>query len=259
MKTTLLAAALAGCVSALWAQEPAQPPAVLQIGREVIKQGKGAAHRKTEQEYVNAYRKAKFPYYYLGLTAESGPSEVWFASGFPSFAAMEESDKLSDKAPLKAEIAMADLHEQFGDIDIYLFDQLLRRRITPGMRVLDAGCGSGRNLVYLLSEGYEVYGADADPGAIDSVRRLAASLAPALPAGNFRIEAIEAMSFPDALADVVLSSAVLHFARDEDRVKFAVCHLAMHGRRSMIGCARGDRCHSAIDRTQLCCPTRSAP
>jgi SAM-dependent methyltransferase len=112
---------------------------------------------------------------------------------------------------------MADLQEQFGDIDIYLFDQLLRRRITPGMRVLDAGCGSGRNLVYLLREGYEVYGADADPRAIDGVRRLAASLAPALPAGNFRMETIEAMSFADALADVVLSSAVLHFARDDDQ------------------------------------------
>src|SRR5579859_2667980 len=100
---------------------------------------------------------------------------------------------------------MSDLHQKFGDIDIYLFDQLLRGRIAPGMRVLDAGCGSGRNLIYLLREGYEVYGADADPRAIDGVRRLAASLAPALPAGNFRIEPIEAMSFPDALADIVLS------------------------------------------------------
>jgi tellurite methyltransferase len=112
---------------------------------------------------------------------------------------------------------MADLHDQFGDIDIYLFDQLLRRRITPGMRVLDAGCGPGRNLLYLFREGYEVYGADADSRAIDAVRRLAASLAPALPAGNFRTETIEAMSFPDSIADVVLSSAVLHFARDDDQ------------------------------------------
>ena len=46
----------------------------------------------------------------------------------------------------------ADLQEQFGNIDIYLFDQLLRGRIGPGMRVLDAGCGGGRNLVYLLRE-----------------------------------------------------------------------------------------------------------
>jgi len=111
---------------------------------------------------------------------------------------------------------MPDLQHQFGQIDIYLFDQLLRGRITPGMRVLDAGCGSARNLVYFLREGYDVFGVDADSHAIESARRLAASLAPALPAGNFRLEAIEEMTFPDAFADLVLSSAVLHFARSDD-------------------------------------------
>jgi len=110
---------------------------------------------------------------------------------------------------------MPDLQEQFGTIDIYLFDQLLRGRIAPGMRVLDTGCGSGRNLVYFLREGYPVFGSDADPQAIAGLRRLAARLAPALPADNFRAEPIEAMSFPDACADVTLSSAVLHFARDD--------------------------------------------
>lgn len=112
---------------------------------------------------------------------------------------------------------MATLTEQFGQIDIYLFDQILRGRIAPGMRVLDAGCGLGRNLVYFLREGYEVFGADADPWAIGDVHRIAAWLAPALPAANFRVEMVEAMSFPDAFADVVLSSAVLHFARDDEQ------------------------------------------
>ncbi len=36
------------------------------------------------------------------------------------------------------------LSEEFGAIDIYLFDQLLRGRIRPGMRIFDAGCGYGR-------------------------------------------------------------------------------------------------------------------
>ena len=73
---------------------------------------------------------------------------------------------------------MPDLQEQFGEIDIYVFDQLLRGRIAPSMRVLDAGCGSGRNLVYLLRTGYEVFGVDADPISIATVRQLAARLAP---------------------------------------------------------------------------------
>jgi SAM-dependent methyltransferase len=108
-----------------------------------------------------------------------------------------------------------DLVAEFGQIDIYLFDQLLRGRVAPGMTVLDAGCGAGRNLVYLLRAGFDVLAADGDPAAIDSVRRLAARLAPRLPPENFRAEPIESMSFADASADVVLSSAVLHFARDD--------------------------------------------
>jgi len=110
---------------------------------------------------------------------------------------------------------MSTLQSQFGQIDIYLFDQLLRGRIVPGMRVFDAGCGGGRNLVYLLREGYQVFGVDRDPQAIAAIRALSASLAPRLPAENFQPEPIETASAPDAFADVVLSSAVLHFASDD--------------------------------------------
>lgn len=110
---------------------------------------------------------------------------------------------------------MSGLREQFGAIDIYLFDQILRGNILPGMRLLDAGCGGGRNLAYFLREGYEVFGLDPDGKAIASVREMAAVLAPALPASNFRVETIEASSYAAASADVVISSAVLHFARDD--------------------------------------------
>src|ERR1700704_1143941 len=103
-------------------------------------------------------------------------------------------------------ISMVTLQEQFGQIDIYLFDQLLRGRIVPGMKVLDAGCGFGRNLVYFLREGYEVFGVDTDPNAVEYTRNLARSYAPVLPPANFRVESIEEMAFPDAFADLVLSS-----------------------------------------------------
>ena len=110
---------------------------------------------------------------------------------------------------------MSDLDRQFGQIDIYLFDQLLRGRLRPGMRVLDAACGSGRNLVYLLQSGFEVFATDAEARAVEAVRGLARQLAPQLPAENFRVEPVERMTFPDAFADVVVSSAVLHFASDD--------------------------------------------
>jgi 2-polyprenyl-3-methyl-5-hydroxy-6-metoxy-1,4-benzoquinol methylase len=110
---------------------------------------------------------------------------------------------------------MTTLQEQFGQIDIYLFDQLLKGRIAPGMRIVDAGCGGGRNLVYLLREGYEVYGADIDERSIESVRSFAKRFAPSLPSSNFRVEPVEQMSFEDGFADVVISNTVLHLANDD--------------------------------------------
>ena len=95
------------------------------------------------------------------------------------------------------------IQDQFGQIDIYVFDQILRGNITKGMRVLDAGCGYGRNLVYLLREGCGVFAMDADAEGVEHVRRLAVSLGAGLPAENFRVGSIEEMPFPREFADVV--------------------------------------------------------
>jgi SAM-dependent methyltransferase len=104
--------------------------------------------------------------------------------------------------------------ERLGATDIYLLDQLMRGRIVPGMRLLDAGCGGGRNLVYFLAEGYFVMGVDHNPECIARVRELAASVSPGYPPERFRLERIEELSIDDAGVDVVIASAVLHFARD---------------------------------------------
>ena len=111
------------------------------------------------------------------------------------------------------------IQEQFGHIDIYVFDQILRGNIASGMRVLDAGCGYGRNLVHLLREGCEVFALDLDAEGVEHVRQLAAALRAGLPADSFQVGAIEQMPFPDGFADVVICSAVLHFARDEEHFR----------------------------------------
>ncbi len=111
------------------------------------------------------------------------------------------------------------IQEQFGQIDIYLFDQILRGNIEPGMRVVDAGCGYGRNLVHLLRQGCEVFAIDENAEGVEHVRQLSASLQTGLPKENFQVGSIEEMPWPDSIADVVLSSAVLHFARDEDHFR----------------------------------------
>jgi SAM-dependent methyltransferase len=86
------------------------------------------------------------------------------------------------------------------------------------MRVVDAGCGGGRNIRYLLRERYEVFGADVSDEAVAAARKMASELAPGLRAENFQVAAVEAMPFADELADVVVCHSVLHFARDEPQL-----------------------------------------
>ena len=127
--------------------------------------------------------------------------------------------------PMSAQRPSRNLREEFGQIDIYLFDQILRGHITPRMRVLDAGCGYGRNLVYLLREGCEVFGIDSDASSIAQVRALAASLQPDLPPGNFQAGVVESMAYANDFADVVIASALLHFARDEEHFRAMLSEL----------------------------------
>ena len=108
----------------------------------------------------------------------------------------------------------SELRSQFGGIDIYLFDQLLRGRFDDKRRILDAGCGSGRNLPFLLSRGFEVFAIDEDPAAVTAVRTMAAQLAPTLPLDNVRQGTLHALPWADGRMDAIICSAVLHFARD---------------------------------------------
>jgi SAM-dependent methyltransferase len=117
----------------------------------------------------------------------------------------------------QASTPSVELQQQFGEIDIYLFDQLLRGRLDRRRRVLDAGCGAGRNLPYFLRRGFDVYALDADAAAVRSVRQLAAALNPALPPDRIQCGSLESLPWQDETMDAVICSAVLHFARDEQQ------------------------------------------
>ena len=108
-----------------------------------------------------------------------------------------------------------ELRSSFGDIDIYLFDQILKGRFDDRLRVLDAGCGDGRNLIYFLRRGFTCFGVDRDGEAVRRVKALAARLAPELPGENFQVGELDDLPWRDAAMDAVVCSAVLHFAEDE--------------------------------------------
>jgi len=116
---------------------------------------------------------------------------------------------------LSTSTVSAHLQLELGEIDIYLFDQLLRGRFDHRRRVLDAGCGAGRNLPYFLRHGFNVRAVDSDAAAIRSVRQLVASLNPTLPLGQIHYGPLDSIPWEDGSTDAIICGAVLHFARDE--------------------------------------------
>lgn len=104
------------------------------------------------------------------------------------------------------------IRETFGNIDIYLFDQLAKGTYDQCNAILDAGCGTGRNLYYFLKSGAHVFGVDRSEEAITHLRNLVTSFSQVSPEENFKVSNVEEIPFEDESFDLVISSAVLHFA-----------------------------------------------
>lgn len=106
------------------------------------------------------------------------------------------------------------IQDAFGNIDIYLFDQMLKGTYDDCHLILDAGCGTGRNLLYFLKSGANVFGVDQNPEAIAQLRMLANSFSQVDPVENFKVASVEQLPFEHETFDLVISSAVLHFAEN---------------------------------------------
>ncbi|WPR74946.1 class I SAM-dependent methyltransferase [Algoriphagus sp. NG3] len=110
---------------------------------------------------------------------------------------------------------IAELNRLLGNIDIYLLDQILKGRFSPDMKILDAGCGEGRNAQYFINAGYQVFGIDQQDLAIQYLRYAARSLNPTYDIHRFQLGRMEDIPFHKGAFDAVICSAVLHFAEDE--------------------------------------------
>ena len=105
--------------------------------------------------------------------------------------------------------------DALAGIDIYVLDQIMRGRLTADMRILDVGCGAGRNVALLMASGADVCGVDLSPEAIDAVRTRAATLGMDNVEDRFGVGEIAALPHDDNSFDAVICCAVLHFARNE--------------------------------------------
>ena len=105
-----------------------------------------------------------------------------------------------------------ELNRLLGNVDNCLLDQLLKGRFNKDMKILDVGCGEGRNAVYFLQKNYSIFGLDPNEVAVQYCRYLAKTINPQTDIHRFQIGDGAAIPFHAAAFDAVISSAVLHFA-----------------------------------------------
>ncbi len=105
---------------------------------------------------------------------------------------------------------LEDLKNTIGTIDIYLLDQILKGRYTENYRILDAGCGKGRNLKWFYHNNFSVYGIDMNTDNIDIVKEIYESQKE-----HFSVQSVDALTFEDKKFNHVICNAVLHFAQNE--------------------------------------------
>lgn len=102
------------------------------------------------------------------------------------------------------------LKDSIDGIDIYILDQLLKERYQFGAKILDAGCGRGRNLKWFYNADFEIYGVDTNESNIEYCQEIYSKQR-----GNFIKSSVEETPFNATYFDHVICNAVLHFAKDK--------------------------------------------
>ena len=111
------------------------------------------------------------------------------------------------------------LNNELGNIDLYWLDFILKGYMSENAKVLDAGCGEGRNLTYCLKNGMDVFGIDQNPEAIQLLKLIAKQYKIEDIEARFQVMKLDKILFPDRTFDVIICSAVLHFAKSLEHFK----------------------------------------
>lgn len=101
------------------------------------------------------------------------------------------------------------IFDLLGNVDIYVLDQILKGCYYEGQSILDAGCGSGRNLKWFYQNDFLITGIDVDKERI----KLAKKIYP-IAAANFSVGTLDKMPYDNEAFDHIICCAVLHFAKD---------------------------------------------
>ncbi|MFN0180209.1 MAG: hypothetical protein ACKVZ0_15525 [Gemmatimonadales bacterium] len=127
-RSRLLALALLALPGTLPAQAATPANPVLNIVRETVKVGKSVAHNAHETAWAKAVTTANTPDRYIAMSSVTGPSEVWYVSIFPSWAARQKNNEAVD-----ANAAAAAANDRFstGDAEFLTDSRTMTLRPRP--------------------------------------------------------------------------------------------------------------------------------
>src|SRR2546425_10965996 len=94
------------------------------------------------------------------------------------------------------------------------FVELVRAGELSKGRVLDVGCGTGENALYLAENGFSVTGVDLSSRAVAVARAKTAEKRLTI---DFRAGNVLSLGFKDGLFDSVIDSGLFHTFTDYDR------------------------------------------
>ena len=101
------------------------------------------------------------------------------------------------------------LKDNIAGVDIYIIDQILKNRYQPGDKILDAGCGNGRNLKWFYTTGFEIHGTDIDKDRLQHCKNIYPQQKE-----HFILASVENLPYKANSFNHIICNAVLHFAED---------------------------------------------
>jgi len=106
----------------------------------------------------------------------------------------------------------SDIGMRFGKPDQHVIDFIEGNKINPykHKRILDLGCGNGRNSLWLVKNGFEVYGIDFSKSAIDFCKEH-------VKGAKFIVGYAQQLPFKDEFFDVVIDAGTIHVNPPSER------------------------------------------
>ena len=110
------------------------------------------------------------------------------------------------------------LKESLGNTDMYIIDQFMKGNFSKEYKILDAGCGGGRNLKFLFDLGFQIEGCDLSENHFSNIKRK-------LPSIKLKVANLNNLPYQENEFDYIICNAVLHFANSEEEFKTMIKEL----------------------------------